>query len=282
MKIIDMRCRPAYLHPFFGAVTDSPEYETAKWLNKRVGARGVLDHFARSQTRDGFLAEVREAGLTHAVVVGRRTPAQTISNDFLGEITQGLSELIGIAGADPLLDGVDHTITEINRAIDSLKLRAVNIEPGFASPPTHPDDQRYFAVYEHLQARNIPLSLMTGPTTPNPEFNNPDHLVKVAQNFPALKIIVYHGYFPNCAPLAGAAFRYENIFVVPDMYGFIAGGEVLIEAAKSYLQEQFLFGSSYPFRPIKQSIDDFKAFGFSDTTLEKLLYRNAARVLGIL
>ncbi len=41
MKIIDLRCRPAYLHPFFGGVPGSPEHYTSRWLNRRVGTRGA-------------------------------------------------------------------------------------------------------------------------------------------------------------------------------------------------------------------------------------------------
>jgi hypothetical protein len=44
--VIDMRCRPAYLHDFFGATPGSAGNETAKWLNQRVGTRGNLEHYA--------------------------------------------------------------------------------------------------------------------------------------------------------------------------------------------------------------------------------------------
>ena len=32
MNVIDMRCRPAYLHDFFGATPGTAAYETARWL----------------------------------------------------------------------------------------------------------------------------------------------------------------------------------------------------------------------------------------------------------
>ncbi|MDR2099921.1 MAG: amidohydrolase family protein [Campylobacteraceae bacterium] len=281
MKIIDMRCRPAYLHDFFGANKNSASYEAAKWLNKRVGTRGNLEHFAKSLTREGFLAEVKNAGLERAVVVGRRTPSQQISNDFLYEITNPHEELLGIAGIDPALDGIDEAIKEIDRSIDKLGLAGIDIEPGFAEPARHADDDIYFPIYEHLAHKKIPLTLMSGPTTPNPLFNDPSHLAKIAREFPTLAIICYHGYYPNTHQLIGVAFKYENIYPVPDMYGFIAGSEVFVKAGNTFLQDQLLFGSSYPFRPIKQSIDNFAAFGFDDRILEKLFYKNAARIFKI-
>ncbi|MDR3346918.1 MAG: amidohydrolase family protein [Campylobacteraceae bacterium] len=281
MKVIDMRCRPAYLHEFFGAVVGSKAHEGAKWLSKRVGTRAPADHFETSLTKEGFVAEVKNSGLSYAVVVGRRTPSQQISNDFLHEITNPHKELLAIGGVDPALDGIDEAIKEIDRVRDTLGLAGINIEPGFAEPPRHPDDKIYFPIYEHLAQKKIPLTLMSGPTTPDLTYNDPSHLAKVAREFPTLPIICYHGYYPNTNQLVGVAFKYDNVFPVPDMYGFLAGSEVFAKAGNTFLQDQLLFGSSYPFRPIKQSIEDFIAFGFEESILEKLLYKNAARIFGV-
>ena len=69
--------------------------------------------------------------------------------------------------------------------------------------------------------------------------------------------------------------------MVPDMYLFQPGTQAYVEAANSFLGEQFLFGSSYPFRPIGQTIEDFLALGFRDDVVEQLLYGNAARLLAL-
>lgn len=110
-------------------------------------------------------------------------------------------------------------------------------------------------------------------------FNDPVPLAKVAQAFPHLDLICYHGYYPNVHQLIGVAFRYERIHVVPDMYLFQAGSEAFIQAANGFLGEQLLFGSSYPFRPIGQSIEDLQAMGLKPDVLDKVLHGNAARVL---
>lgn len=281
MKVIDMRCRPAYLHDFFGANPGSAGYATARWLNRRVGTRGNNEHFARSLTPQGFVDEVREAGLSKAVVVGRHTPSQHLPNDLIHEITHPHEELLGIASIDPTLQGVEAAIGEIDRAIDQLGLAGIDLEPGFAEPARHPDDPLYFPIYEHLSQRGIPLFLMSGPTTPDPAFNDPGRLAAVARAFPELRIVCYHGYWPNVHQLLGVAFRYENILAVPDMYLFLPGSEAFVAAANGYLGDQLLFGSSYPFRPIGQSIEDFQALGFKDSVLDKLLYGNAARLFGL-
>jgi predicted TIM-barrel fold metal-dependent hydrolase len=279
MSIIDLRCRPAYLHDFFGRTPGTAEFETVRWLNRRVGTRGDDTHFTRSATQEGFLAEVRDAGLSRAVVVGRHTPAQHLSNDRIHEIVSGHEELIGIGSVDPILQGERGAIEEIERATGILGLKGIDIEPGFGTPPRHPDDPIYWPLYERLQELGVPLFLMTGPTTPDPRFNDPSGVAVVAAAFPRLQIGVYHGYWPRVQEIIGVAFRHANVHLIPDMYLFQPGQETYVKAANSFLADQFLFGSSYPFRPIRQSIDDYAAAGFGENVLEKILYGNAERLL---
>ena len=279
-RVIDMRCRPAFLHDFFGATPGSTANEAARWLNRRVGTRGDDEHYARSRTQEGFLAEVREAGLDKAVVVGRHTPGQHLPIELIHRIVSGHDSLLGIAGVDPQLQG-HAAVDDAEWAIRELGLAGIDIEPGFGVPARHPDDPAYFPIYEVCARLGVPVFLMSGPTTPDPRFNDPAGLARVAQAFPTLPIVCYHGYWPNVAQAVGVAFRYENIHLVPDMYLFVAGSQPYVEAANGFLADQLLFGSSYPFRPIRQSIDDFLRLGFREAVLDKLLYANAARLFGL-
>lgn len=279
MKIIDMRCRPAYLHDFFGKTPGSPEYGVVKWLNARVGTRGDVEHFTRSATPQGFLDEVRDAGLTKAVVVGRHTPSQHLPNDTIHGIVSASPLLEGVGSVDPEQLGPRATLAEVERAISTLGLRGIDIEPGFGSPARHPDDPIFHPVYDLLQDLGAPVFLMTGPTTPDHRFNDPAPVANVARAFPRLKIAVYHGYWPNVQQIIGVAFRHETVSIIPDMYLFQPGGGAYVEAVNSFLGDQFLFGSSYPFRPIRQTIDDFARLGFREDRLEALFHGNAARLL---
>ena len=280
-RVIDLRCRPAFLHNFFGATPGSPEHATARWLNRRVGTVGSDTHFEKSLTQEGFLQEVRDAGLSKAVVVGRHTPSQHLPIDTIHQIVHGHDELLGIAGVDPVLQGEQTALDEIERAIKVLGLSGIDLEPGFGAPARHPDDPVYWPIYELARDLRVPVFLMSGPTTPDPRFNDPAGLAKVAAAFPDLPLVVYHGYWPNVQQAVGLAFRYENVHLVPDMYIFQPGHEAYVQAANQFLSAQLLFGSSYTFRPIRQSIDDFAKLGFKDSILDKLLYGNAARLFNL-
>ena len=160
-------------------------------------------------------------------------------------------------------------------AVYTLGLAGIDLEPGFGEPARHADDPIYFPVYEVCARLGVPVFLMSGPTTPNLAYNDPAALARVAQAFPQLPIVCYHGFYPNVSQIIGVAFRYENVFLVPDMYLFLPGSQLYVEAANGFMRDQLLFGSSYPFRPIRQSIDDFLQLGFKDEVLDKVLYRNA-------
>lgn len=278
--IIDLRSRPAFLHDFYGATPDTPGYETARWLNRRVGAKED-EHFVRSRTLDGFVAEIRAAGIAKAVVVGRATPTLTIPNDRIAEIAAGHPELIGIAGVDPQTQGTQGAVAEAARAVATLGLKGINVEPGFGSPALKADDPLLLPVYDACRQLKVPVFIMSGPTTPDPDFNDPAAVARVARNFPDLSIVCHHGFWPRVDEIVGVAFRHENVFLVPDMYIFLPGSRLYVEAANGFLRHQLLFATSYPFRPMAQTVEDFLALGLRDEVLEDVLHGNARRVLGL-
>ncbi len=274
-KIIDMRSRPSFLHDFYGATPGTDEYEVAKWLNRRVGSKDD-EHFKRSINIEAFVEEVREVGITASVVVGRDTPNLTISNDRILELTAPYKELIGIASVDPQKP---NAVAQIERAVKELGFKGINIEPGFGSPALKVDDVLIYPIYEACEQLGVPVFLMSGPTTPDLEYANPAAVGRLARAFPNLQIVCYHGYYPYVSEMIGVAFRYENVYVVPDMYIFLPGGSLYVEAANGFMRNQLLFGSSYPFRAMGQTVDDFIGLGFKGAVLDDVLFNNATQLL---
>ena len=278
-RIIDIRNRPAFLHDFYGARRDTPEFETARWLNGRTGSRDP-EHFVRSQTEAGYIAEIREADIGAAVVIGRDTPGIRNDNDQIHALVSRYPELVGVGSVDPERLG-RHAVDEAERAIRKLGLKAINLEPGFGVPPRAFDDRGLWPIYEALQDWATPVFLMSGPTTPDLAFNDPSAIGRVARRFPKLQIVVHHGAWPRVDEIVGVAFRYANVTLVPDIYIFQPGGRLHVEAANGALADQIAFGSSHPFRAMRQSIEGYQRLGFRDDVLDKLFHANAARLLNL-
>lgn len=279
--IVDMRSRPAFLHAFFGRTPDTPEYEVVRWLNRRVGAKDV-DHFTRAKDAAGFVTEMDHAGISVAVMVARSVPGVRVSNDELSRVSKTeRSRLIGIASVDPIELGKEAALAEARRAVTDLGMKGVNLDAGFYKKPLKADDEILMPFYELCQELGVPAFIMSGPTTPDLTFNDPLAVDHVAKTFPKVPLICCHGFYPYVDEMVTVAFRNENVFVSPDMYTFSPGGSLYIEAANGFMRDQFLFGSSYPFRPMKQGVEDFGALGLTAEAYEAATYRTANRVLGL-
>ena len=279
--IIDMRNRPTWLHPFFGAAPGTPDYDVVRWLNRRVGSSDV-DHFTRAPDLPAYLAEIEAAEIAHAFMVGRSTPAVRISNDELaGLVARSGSKLLAAASADPIELGPKAAADEVDRALGHLKLAALNIDGGFYEQPLHADDPLLLTMIEAARAHKVPVFIMSGPTTPDLAYNDPRAVDRLAKQFRDVPLIVSHGYYPYVDEAVAVAFRNENVFLSPDMYMFSPGGRLYIEAAKGFMADQYLFGTSYPFRAMRQSVDDLRAIGLKPDTLEKVSWKTAAGLFGL-
>lgn len=279
--IIDMRNRPTWLHPFFGAAPGTPDYEVVRWLNRRVGSSDV-DHFTRAPDLDSYLAEIAAAGIAHALMVGRSTPTVRISNDELADLAaRSGGRLLAVASFDPIELGAKTAANEAAQALDSGRFAALNLDGGFYAQPLHADDPLLLPMVEAARAADKPVFVMSGPTTPDLAFNDPRAVDRLAKQFKDVPFIVSHGLYPYIDEAIAVAFRNENVFLSPDMYMFAPGGRLYAEAANGFMADQYLFGTSYPFRAMGQSVDDLRAFGLRPDVLEKVSWRTAAGLFGL-
>ncbi len=275
-----MRLRPPFLHPFFGARPDTADGDLVRWVNRRVGARDP-EHFTRYGDLTSVLAGMDKAGIDLGVTVGRSTPTVRITNDSIAALAKDSGgRLVGVASVDPLALGREAAVAEAKRAVMALGLAAVNLDAGFYETPLRADDERLMPLYEACVALDVPAFIMSGPTTPDLAFNDPLSIDAVARTFPKLPIVVCHGCYPNIDAMISVAFRNENVFVSPDMYVFAPGGRRYLEAAGGFMRGQLLFGSSFPFRPMRQSVEDFRAMGLDEDGLARVMGGNAAALLG--
>jgi hypothetical protein len=88
-----------------------------------------------------------------------------------------------------------------------------------------------------------------GNAGPDLTFSHPVQVDRLADRHPKLQIIAAHGSWPWVTEILGVAFRRTNVWVSPDMYLFLPGGQMYVEAANGYLQDRFLFGTAYPALP---------------------------------
>lgn len=282
MGIIDARGRPP-----------TPEFkgyfipETTTNINLKVGAKYISPAYW-SGSVEQFLDEMEEAGITQTVATGRNAKASSpklngfIPNDHIYDLMQKYPDkIIGVGGID-LANEVHNALEETERCV-KMGFKGIHIETS-RSLGAYPDDKRLFPLYKKCIELDIPIFLLTGPLTgPNLEHTNPVYIENAAVTFPKLKLVACHGCWPWVTQIISVAFKCRNVYISPDIYMFVPAGDQYIQAANTFLQDQFLFGTAYPYRPLKQTVEDFKAMmpTQSEKVMEKIMYRNAKELLKV-
>jgi predicted TIM-barrel fold metal-dependent hydrolase len=230
------------------------------------------------------------AGITWGIIMGRQSapPHRAVPND---EITDLMSKYPGrfksLAGID--LQDIEAGVREIERTAKIAGYCGASIEPGSSFQAMYSDDRRLYPLYERCQDLGIPMSIglsgyLSAMVGHDLSYGSPTPIFKVAKAFPKLNIIVSHAAWPNVMPMLEVAFLCDNVYVSPDLYQnnvYTPGAHEYIKAAHHFLEDRLLFGTAYPSRPLKESVQGFMEWDISPWLRDKILYDNAARVLGI-
>ena len=180
-------------------------------------------------------------------------------------------ELVDRRPADLLIEG------------HRLGLRGIFIEPG-RSPGCDIDDRRLYPLYERCVEHDLVLIPQTSGIVggANLDYSNPTHIDRVAQDFPALRILAGHACYPFYREAIVVSGRHEHVYLSPDMYLFHMGRDDWVSEVNANhfgLQERFLYGTAYPSgaHP-KNYTKDFLALPWVPQALPKILFQNALRL----
>ena len=231
-----------------------------------------------------FMEEMDEAGIGLGVLMGRQAPAPwgSVPNDDVAELTRLYpGKFVGfgaVGAADPAA-----AIRELERIID-FGLRGVAMDNPYWG--IYDDDETLFPIYEAIQEAGLILSLTSSMYLGDDlTYCMPVHSQRVARKFPGLKIAVPHGGWPWTTQMCAVAFQCTNVYLVPDFYMHVPnmpGAEQYLRSANSFLSHRLLYASSYPVRPLRQSVRQFRELEFaSDEIRERCLGANALRLLGL-
>lgn len=277
-KIIDFRLRPPARGFLNSKIYSAPDNRNR--YTQKLGWPQVPS--ANMQSLDLLKEEMRAAGIAQGVVVGRTTATLgSIENRDVADIVAQDPEIfIGVGSADTSNRRLAFKM--IDEAI-GLGLRAVNLEPGVSHLPMRADDRRLYPIYAKCEDAGLPIIIMAGGGAgPDLTFTWPHAIDRMLADFPDLKVACSHGGWPWAQEILGVAFRRSNLYLCPDMYlGKLPGTADYFEAANGFLSERMLFGTAYPFCPLKPYVDWFMSHSFSDEALERVLFKNAREFLNL-
>jgi predicted TIM-barrel fold metal-dependent hydrolase len=282
LKILDFRLRPP-LKSFLRCGFFNEEDNPFAW-------HGPWPPSSRQRSMPLLREELRGAGISAAVVWGRAThqPERSTTNDDVAEIMNAQSDLFvaGFGGICPERGHIRDAIEEVERCAGQLGMKGITLEPSFGMRPlAFADDPNLYPVYERMQELGLILALTISRGSPPGQtlrHSNPEQVDRVAGDFPDLKIVISHAFWPWAEQSCGLAFRRRNVYLHPDLYCTgMPGTTEWVQAANSHLQDRMIFGTAYPYQGVQEMVDSYLKLPYRPEVLEKVMYKNAARLLGL-
>lgn len=276
MKIIDFRFRPNTAETLSG-IANSKMFK---------GLCASIDfNKMKPQSLEEVVEDLDRYNVEIAVITGRdcETTYSTKSNNnsVIEFVNKFPRKFIGFAGLDPH-KGM-RAIEELKHVVNSQGLKGASIDPYLAQ--IYVNDAKYYPIYAKCCELNIPLVITTGPATlvPNAVIDHvaPRYIDFVARDFPELKIIISHGGYPWVNEMIIVAQRNENVYLELSEYEFFPQSEAYIQAINTIISDKVLFASAHPFVNFKEAIENYNNLSFTDQVREKVMFKNAAKVLNL-
>lgn len=143
------------------------------------------------------------------------------------------------------------------------------------------NDRRMFPVYERAQALDLPVLFHTGidPIPGMEIYGHPKDVSDVATAFPNLRIIMAHLGTPFLDETELVLRRHEMVFADISFFIEIQDSTTAASIIKKMGVEKLMFGSDFPFVNPRDAVHNLLCLDLSDDEKEKILSRNAIRIL---
>ena len=204
--------------------------------------------------------------------------ARAIDNAGQAEIQRRFpSRFVGVAAIDPGNE-MHNGLQELEHCATNLGLRAASIEAG-RKPMLAENlaDKRLYDFYQLAQDLDVAVILQTSGLKGGISIDHahPRWVDRVAQDFPALRLICAHGCVPYFREMALVTRRRPNVYASPDLYTFLD-----FNACQWIQPGQLIFGSGYPFAPVERVKNTYLSAPWAGShKLDDIMYRNAIRAL---
>ncbi len=234
---------------------------------------------------EDLLAAMKAAGVSKAVLHAEYSygDAELLNRIVAEKVQADPDTLIGFAGLDPA--SAQDPVADLDRYVKRLQMKGLNLQPWVQG--WYPDDERLYPVYSYCQDNELPVAIhasLNFALHRRIDYGHPRYLDAVACDFPHLTIIANHGGWPWVNEMVAVAWKRRNVYV--EIGGvapkYIArpgtGWELLLTYGNSLLQDQILFATD-SLIPHRRAVEEVDMLPFKDEVKEKLLFKNALRLL---
>lgn len=230
---------------------------------------------------DKFAKYLKKHNIVKAVILPDLCPITTgaVPNEYVFDFCKGQEVYLPFCTINPSL--VTHPEQELKKYI-RMGAKGVKLYPPYNH--FYPNERRIYFLYALAQEYGIPVLIHTGSSVfkgSKLKYADPIHLDDVATDFPDLVLVMAH---------SGRGLWYDEAFFLsrlhPHIYMEISGLppknllKYFPEMEKNI--DKFIYGSDWPaIQTISSNIEAIQKLPLTEESKRKILYQNAARILGL-
>lgn len=253
---------------------------TREWARRVSPA--IQEHGERLSDPRYAADVLRRQGVHRAVVLPEHCPATSgnVRTETVLELCSQVPDFfVPFASVDPNTDPEPARL--LRRYAETGPVAGLKLYPSYQF--FYPNERRVYPIYEACVELGIPVLLHIGSSVlpgTRLKYCDPVHLDDVAVDFPELPIVMAHGgrgfWYDACAFLAA---HHPGVYI--DVTGLVPGRLLEHFPRLEAMADKVVFGSDWPAMPksVESNVRTLRGLGLSEEALDKILFRNAARLL---
>ncbi|MBT1076480.1 amidohydrolase family protein [Geobacter grbiciae] len=254
-----------------------------EWIRQSQPDPAGYDAYIKRYSDPGAFEELLAAeGVDYACVLAELCPITTgiCSNEQVEAFCKGRTRLIPFCSINPHL--TTDLGSELRRLVETAGFRGLKLYPSYQH--YYLNDPRVYPLYQAAQELGIPVLIHTGSSVfkgSRIKYGDPLHLDDVANDFPALNLVMAH---------SGRGFWYDRAFFLSKLHANLYMEVSGLPPSKlmTYFPElarntdKVIFGSDWPgASQIRRNMEAIGSLPLPAEGVEKILGGNAARLLNL-
>ena len=241
-------------------------------------------------SREILIQELTKNNVDYAILIPDNKPVSTIGNlNQALEVTKKCHKLF-VMGTVDIQRKMQTQLEELDALLQEGKIFGIKIFPGH--DPIYPTDKRLSPVYDLCIKYDTQIVIHTGGTPKNPKaakYNDPKYIVKIADAYSNLKIVIAHYFFPEVEYCHELTKQHENIYfdtsaLADDLVVEMTGTDRIKKALTSTIIEHpnnVLFGTDYAICDIGKHVALVDSLDIKDELKDKIFCQNAIRLFDL-
>lgn len=230
---------------------------------------------------DFTVQAMKQANVEKAMLAAWYAPeGPLISNDdVLDAINKHPDLFVGVASVD--IRNPIEAVRTIRKYVKEHNFKAVRIVQWLWELPC--TDALYYPILAECVELGVPICLQVGHTGPlkSSESGRPEHIERIALDFPELKIVCGHIGYPWHIEMIACATKFENVFIDTSAYKPNRYPAELVQFMKTNGKHKVMFGTNFPMITPQACLDKLAALELPEDIEQLFLHDNAVKIFDL-